>query len=77
MPPGERYLATWRALPSIHAVDKNAFISIYISIHGRAFSKVKILSGSAAAGLIPFNKTPHQGEDTNTTILLQAATPSI
>ena len=38
----------------IHAIDKREFISIYNSIHGRAFSKANILSGFAAAGLIPF-----------------------
>ena len=39
---------------SIRALDKREFLSIYTSIHGRAFSKTNILSGFAAAGLIPF-----------------------
>ena len=38
----------------IRAIDKKEFTSIYSSIHGRAFSKANILSGFAAAGLIPF-----------------------
>jgi len=37
----------------IHAIDKMGFLSIYTNIH-RTFSKANILSGFAAAGLIPF-----------------------
>lgn len=39
---------------SVYTPDKREFLSIYTSIHGRAFSKANILSGFAAAGLIPF-----------------------
>ena len=42
------------AYNNIHAIDKREFLSIYTSIHGCAFSKANILSGFAAAGLIPF-----------------------
>ena len=38
----------------IHAIDKQVLISIYSSIHGRAFSKSNILSAFSAVGLIPF-----------------------
>ena len=39
---------------SIHTLDKREFLSIYTSIHDRAFSKTNVLSGFAAAGLILF-----------------------
>ena len=38
----------------IHAIDKMDFLSNYTKIHAHAFSKANILSGFAAAGLIPF-----------------------
>ena len=38
----------------IHAIDKKEFLSIYTKIRGHAFSKANILSGFAAADLIPF-----------------------
>lgn len=39
---------------NIYTLDKREFLSIYTSIHGCAFSKANIMSGFAAAGLIPF-----------------------
>lgn len=37
----------------IHTIDKMDFLSIYIKIHCQAFSETNILSGFAAADLIP------------------------
>ena len=43
-----------RAQNGIHTIDKVDFLSIYTKVHTHAFSKANILSGFAAAGLIPF-----------------------
>ena len=42
-----------RAQNGIHTIDKVDFLSIYTKVHTHAFSKANILSGFAAAGLIP------------------------
>ena len=39
----------------IYAIDKREFLTFYKKAHNHAFSKANILSGFAAAGLIPFN----------------------
>ena len=60
----------------IHAIDKMDFLSNYTKIHAHAFSKANILSGFAAAGLIPFEPKrvlakPHIKMKTNTTFLFK------
>ena len=39
----------------IYAIDKREFLTFYKKAHNHAFSKANILSGFAAAGLIPLN----------------------
>lgn len=47
---------------SVHVIDKREFLSFYQKVHSHAFSKSNILSGFAAASLIPFKSERELGK---------------